>query len=184
MSKGSRIAVPDPATATDRPSRIKAPWSVHASNWPAAAVVSGGYCGQRLPISGAGRQGDPRFRPPRLGPRPYTISAVNSFRGNFVWVLWLAHQPQFSVATTPLADSTPSDHDSSNAPATARSVYVIAHPAARPLRLAPRFWGEAVAPCDRDLRNKDTAACCCVSGGYCCQQLWFSGPGRLFVSVS
>ena len=43
----------------------------------------------------------------------------------------MAHQSWFAVAATPLADSTPSDHDSPNAPATARSVYVIAHPAAR-----------------------------------------------------
>ena len=42
------------------------------------------------------------------------------------------------VAATLLADSTPSDHDSPNARATARSVFVIAHPAARPIRLAPR----------------------------------------------
>ena len=88
------------------------------------------------------------------------------------------------VAATLLADSTPSDHDSPNARATARSVFVIAHTAAQPARLAPRVWGGAVAPCDRDLRNKDTAACCRVSGGYCCQQLWISGPGRLFASVS
>jgi hypothetical protein len=44
--------------------------------------------------------------------------------------------------------------------------------------------GGAVAPLDRDLRNRDTAACCRVSGGYCGQQLWISGPGRLFASVS
>ena len=80
-----------------------------------------------------------------------------------------------AVVATPLAVSTPSDHDSPNAPATVRSVYVIAHPAARPLRLAPRFWGGAVAPCDRDLRNKDTAACCRVSGGYCVRLLRFIG---------
>jgi hypothetical protein len=49
------------------------------------------------------------------------------------------------VAATPLADSMPSDHDSPNAPATARSVYVIAHTAARPLRLVPRFWGVTAA---------------------------------------
>ena len=103
--------------------------------------MSGCYCGQPLRISGTGRQGDPRFRPPRLGPRPYTISAVNSFRGNFVWVLWLAHEPRSAVAAKPLADSTPSDHDSPNAPATVRSVYVIGHPAARPLVHRPRSGG-------------------------------------------
>ena len=59
---------------------------------------------------------------------------------------------------------TQSDHDSPNALTTARSVYVIAHPAARPPRLATRVWGGAVAPCDRDMRNRDTAACCCVGG--------------------
>ena len=42
----------------------------------------------------------------------------------------------------------------------------------------------AVAACDRDLRNKDTAACCRVFGGYCCHKFWISGPGRLFTSVS
>ena len=85
-------------------------------------------------------KGPPIHRPPRLGPRPYTNSAVNSFVASFVWVLWLDYQPRSAVAATPLAVSTPSDHDSPNAPTTARSVYVIAHPAARPLRLAPRFW--------------------------------------------
>ena len=48
------------------------------------------------------------------------------------------HQPRSSFAETPRADSTPSDHDSPNAPAAARSVYVIAHPAARPTHYAPR----------------------------------------------
>ena len=47
---------------------------------------------------------------------------------------WLAYQVRSVVAATPLANSTPSDHDSLNAPATARSVYVIVHPAARPTR--------------------------------------------------
>ena len=47
--------------------------------------VDGGYCGQRLQISGAGRRGPPYRRAPRLGPRPFTISDVNSFRGSFVW---------------------------------------------------------------------------------------------------
>ena len=89
-----------------------------------------GYCGQRLQISGARRQGAPRFRPPCLGPRPYTISAVNSFAGSFVRVIWPDHQPRSAVAATPLADSTDSDHDSPNAPATVRSVYVFAHTAA------------------------------------------------------
>jgi hypothetical protein len=85
------------------------------------------------------------FRPPRLGPRPFTIGVVNSLGDSFVWVIWLARQPRSAVAATPLADSTLSDHDSPNAPATARSVYVIAHPAARPLRLVPRFWGVTAA---------------------------------------
>ena len=125
-----------------------------------AAATFGGYCSQRLRISGVGHNSNPRFRPPRLGPWPCIIGVVNSFGGSFVWVLWLVHRVRSAVAAKPLADSTPSDHESSNAPANARSVYVIAHPAARPLRLAPRFWGGTVAPFDRDLRNKDTAACC------------------------
>jgi len=54
---------------------------------------------------------------------------------------WLAHQVRSVVAATPLANSTPSDHDSPNVPATARSFYVIAHPAALPARLAPRSEG-------------------------------------------
>ena len=79
------------------------------------------------------RAGDPDSRPLRLGSRLYVISAVNSFGGSSVWLLkvWMAHQSWFAVAATPLADSTPSDHDSPNVPATARLVYVIAHPAAR-----------------------------------------------------
>jgi hypothetical protein len=105
-----------------------------------------GYCAQRLRISGVCRRGDPYLRPPRLGPRPYTISAVNSFVGSSVWVLWLGHQVPSVVAAKPLTGSTPSDHDSPNEPATARSVYVIAHTAARPPWLAPRVWGGAVAP--------------------------------------
>ena len=112
------------------------------------------------------------------------IGVVNSFVCYFVWVLWPAYQVRSAVAAKPLAGSTASDHDSPNAPVTARSVYVIAYTAAQPARLEPRFCVGAVAPCDRDLRNKDTAACCRVSVGYCCQQLWFSGPGRLFASVS
>ena len=103
-----------------------------------------GYCCQRLWISGIFRQGDPQSqcRPPR----PYAISAVNSFGCSFVWVLWLAHQVRSVVAATPLTVSTASDHDSPNAPATARSVYVIAHPTARPLRRAPRSWVTAPNP--------------------------------------
>ena len=42
------------------------------------------------------------------------------------------------VAAKPLEDSMPSDHDSANAPATASSVYVIVHLAARPTRHGPR----------------------------------------------
>ena len=125
-----------------------------------AAATFGGYCSQRLRISGVGHNSNPRFRPPRLGPWPYTVSVANSFRCSFVWALWPDHQPRSAVVATPLADSKPSYHDSSNAPATPRSVYVIVYTAARSLRLAPRFWDGAVAPCDRDLRNKDTAACC------------------------
>ena len=55
---------------------------------------------------------------------------------------WLAHQSRFAVAATPLADSTPSDHDGPNAPATGRSVYVITHPATRQMR-HPRWFGGA-----------------------------------------
>ena len=104
-----------------------------------AATVSEGYCCQRLPISGAGRQGTPYHRPPRLSLWPYTVSVANSFRCSFVWVLWPDHQPRSAVAAKPLSDSTASDHDSPNAPATARSVYVIAHPAARRRRRSSRL---------------------------------------------
>jgi len=134
--------VHDPAAATDRPSRIKAPWAHQQfprSHYLLACLR--GYWAYRLRIRGVCRQGAPRFRPPCRGPRPYTISAVNSFGGNFVWVLWLAYQSRSMVAATLLADSMPSDHASTNAPTTARSVYVIAHSTARPPRLAPRFWG-------------------------------------------
>ncbi|MDC0541427.1 hypothetical protein OAO50_07140, partial [Paracoccaceae bacterium] len=55
---------------------------------------------------------------------------------------WLAHQSRFAVAATPLADSTPSDHDGPNAPATGRSVYVITHSATRQMR-HPRWFGGA-----------------------------------------
>ena len=53
------------------------------------AVVScrrifGVTAGNWLRISGAGRQGDPYLRPPRLGPRPFTISVVKSFADSFV----------------------------------------------------------------------------------------------------
>ena len=83
-------------------------------------------------ISGFCRQGDPRFWSLCLGPWPYTVSVANSFRCSFVCVLWQDHQVWSTVATTPLADSKPSYPDSPNAPATARSVYVIVHAAARP----------------------------------------------------
>jgi hypothetical protein len=79
---------------------------------------------QRLPSRG------PRFRPPRLGPWPYTVSVANSFRCSFVWVLWPEYQVWSAVVATPLAYSTPSDHDGPNATATALSVYVIVRPAA------------------------------------------------------
>ena len=105
-----------------------------------AATVSEGYCGQRLPISGAGRQAAPYHRPLRHGPRSFTVSVVKPFGGSFVWVIWLAHPVRSQVATTPLAASTPSDHDSPNAPTTARSVYVVAYPAAQPARPVLRFW--------------------------------------------
>ena len=83
--------------------------------------------------------------PPVFGPRvsahgPLTNSVVKSFGGSFVWVLWLAHQVRSAVAAKPLSDSTASDHDSPNVPATARSVYVIVHPAAQPARLGPCVW--------------------------------------------
>ena len=57
---------------------------------------------------------------------------------------WLAHQVLSVVAATPVANSTPSDHDSPNAPATARSVYVIAHLAVRHPPHAP--WSGVTAP--------------------------------------
>jgi hypothetical protein len=43
--------------------------------------------------------------------RPYSIGGVNSFGGNFVWVLWLGHQVRSVVEATPLADSTESIKD-------------------------------------------------------------------------
>ena len=92
-------------------------------------------------ISGFCRQGGPRFRPPRLGPWPYTVSVANSFRCSFVWVLWPEYQVWSAVVATPLADSKPSYPDNPNTPATARSVYVILHAAALPARLAPRSEG-------------------------------------------
>ena len=69
---------------------------------------------------------------------------ADSFEEIFVWLLkpWMAHQVRSAVAAKPLAVSTPSNHDSPNAPATARSVYVIAHPAARPLLRVP--WSGAL----------------------------------------
>ena len=103
-------------------------------------VVSEVYCSKRLRISGARHQVPPRLRPSRLGPWPYTISVVKSFRGSLIWVLWRDFQALSDVAATPLADSTLSDHDSPNPPATARSVYVITHPATRPM-CHPRWFG-------------------------------------------
>ena len=96
-----------------------------------ADVLSGCYCDQQLRFLGGGRQVPPRFKLRRVGPRPFTVGVVNSFGGGFVWILWLAHQVRSVVAATSLADLLPSDHDSPNAPATACSVYVIAHPAAQ-----------------------------------------------------
>ena len=43
-----------------------------------------GYCGQPLQINGSGCQGVTRFWAERLGPRAFTISGINSFRGSLV----------------------------------------------------------------------------------------------------
>ena len=98
------------------------------------ADVSGVAAGSGRGSAALCAKGTPYLRPPRLGPRPYTISAVNSFMGSFVWFLWLDHQPRSAFAETPLTDSALSDHDSPYAPATTRSVYVITPPATRPPR--------------------------------------------------
>ena len=114
----------------------------------------------------------PRFRPQRLGPWPFTISVVNLFGGNFVWFLWLAHPVRSVFAATPLADSTPSDHDSPNAPATARSVYVFAHTAAQPARLASRFWVGLWPPVIVICATKTQPPAAALSGD-CCDE-WLS----------
>jgi hypothetical protein len=138
MPEGPRIVVPDAATATDRPSQIKAPWPhqlfprCHQLP-PCQGVTAANHYGPKA----VGAKGGPCFRAPRLGPRPFTISVLKSFGVSFVWVLWLDHLAWSAVAAT----STLSDQDSPNASETARSVYVIAHLAARQLWLAPRFWG-------------------------------------------
>ena len=40
-----------------------------------------------------GASGSPNHRALRLGPRPFSISVVNSFGGNFVWITmpWIVH---------------------------------------------------------------------------------------------
>ena len=49
---------------------------------------------------GAG-QGTPTPRAPRLGPRPFSISLVNSFGGNFVW-LYISIHASVSSLTAPV----------------------------------------------------------------------------------
>ena len=71
----------------------------------------------------------------------------------------MAHQVRSADAAKPLAVSTPSNHDSPNAPATARSVYVIAHPAAQPARLAPQVWVLRLWPPDLDMHNRERHSC-------------------------
>ena len=52
-----------------------------------------GYCTQPLRFSCNQRQWPPYPRAPRLGPRPFSISLVNLFGGNFVRrpTQWIAH---------------------------------------------------------------------------------------------
>jgi hypothetical protein len=64
-------------------------------------------CGSAAP----GAKGTPYLRSPRPGAWPYTDSVVKSFRGSFVWVLWLVHQVRSVVAATSLGDSTESIKD-------------------------------------------------------------------------
>ena len=44
-----------------------------------------GYCAQPLRFSCNWREWAPNPRAPRLGPRPFSTSLINSFGGNFVW---------------------------------------------------------------------------------------------------
>ena len=95
--------------------------------------MHGGYCAHPpAPIAKANRPA-PLQACVWSTRRGLRVGVLDSFGGSFVWLLkpWLAHQSRSMVAVTLLADSTPSDHDSPNAPATARSLYFIAHPTAR-----------------------------------------------------
>ena len=112
--------------------------------WP---FCLGGYWAQSKQRKRARLTPDPAIiRPPRLSPWPYTVSVAKLFRGSFIWVLWLDLQALSAVAVTPLAGSTRLDHDSSNAPATARLVYVIAHTDTLATRHGPQSGGYCAQP--------------------------------------
>ena len=102
MSKGQQIAVRGPSDTADRPSHpfdrvplggnaacCRAFWGVTATN--------GYHWGT------AGAEGAPYPRAPRRGPRPFSISVVNSFGGSFVWMLkpWIAHPAARSTRLGP-----------------------------------------------------------------------------------
>ena len=52
-----------------------------------AANPFGGYKCPMIVSRGGGCRGDPLLKASPLGPRSFSIQAVNSFRGSFVWIL-------------------------------------------------------------------------------------------------
>ena len=74
----------DLTTATGRPSQTKAAWAVYDSTW-LAAVVSRVTAANGCGSAALDAKGTPYHRPLRLGPRLFTISALKSLGGSFVW---------------------------------------------------------------------------------------------------
>ena len=69
--------------------RLKSQWShcpaVVCRSLPPTRSV--GTSAQWLSVRGGGCRGDPLLKASPLGPRSFSIQAVNSFRGSFVWIL-------------------------------------------------------------------------------------------------
>jgi hypothetical protein len=81
---GSRFAIHQPQPADHLEIKLREPITIRSGRMlPSCRGVTA--C-NRYRSDVVGAKGTPRFRAPRLGSRPYTNSAVNSFVASFVWV--------------------------------------------------------------------------------------------------
>ena len=102
----------DLTTATGRPSQTKAAWAVYDSTW-LAAVVSRVTAANGCGSAALDAKGTPYHRPLRLGPRPFTVTAVNSFGGSFAWVSRLVQKWAPAVTASIRVAQTATNHDRS-----------------------------------------------------------------------